>query len=83
MNIQIFPLVGGNTSSTRPAYKREEIFVYSLVKLYNKANIYDEVTEDIFDMSKVRFFKEIEKKKRGMFILCYVFGQLFSVKGLV
>ena len=27
--------------------------------------IYDEVTEDIFDMSNVRFFKEIEKKKNG------------------
>ena len=24
--------------------------------------IYDEVTEDIFDMSNVRIFKEIEKK---------------------
>ena len=28
-------------------------------------NIYYEVTEDIFDMSKVRIFKEIEKKKLG------------------
>ena len=27
--------------------------------------IYDEVTEDIFDMSNVRFFKEIEKNKNG------------------
>ena len=26
---------------------------------------YDEVTEDIFDMSAVRLFKEIEKKKMG------------------
>ena len=33
-NIQIFPLVAGNSSSTRPAY------IYTLVKLYNKANIY-------------------------------------------
>ena len=40
-----------------------------------------EVTEDIFDMSNVRIFnKEIEKKKWGMFIICYVFGQLSSVK---
>ena len=44
--------------------------------------IYDEVTEDIFDMSNVRTFKEIEKKKWEMFILCYVFGQLSSVKRL-
>ena len=27
--------------------------------------IYDEVTEDIFDMSNVRIFKVIEKKKNG------------------
>ena len=27
--------------------------------------IYDEVTEDIFDMSNVRIFNEIEKKKNG------------------
>ena len=40
------------------------------------------MTEDIFDMSNVRIFKEIEKKKWGMFILCYVFGQLSSVKRL-
>ena len=45
-------------------------------------NIYDEVTHDIFDMSIVRFFKEIEKKKIRMSILCYVFGQLSSVKRL-
>ena len=46
--------------------------------------IYDEVTEDIhvFEMSNVRILKEIEKKKWGMFILCYVFGQLSSVKRL-
>ena len=43
-------------------------------------NIYDEVTEDIFDMSSMRIFSEIEKKKWGMFILCCVFGQLSSVK---
>ena len=44
-----------------------------------KQKIYDEVTEDIFDMSNVRIFKEIERKKWGMFILCYVIGQLSSV----
>ena len=39
------------------------------------------MTEDIFDMNNVRIFKEIEKKKKiGMFILCYVFGQLSSVR---
>ena len=38
-----------------------------------KKKIHDEVTEDIFDMSNVRFFKEIEKKTWVMFILCYVF----------
>ena len=31
--------------------------------------IYDEVTEDIFDMSTVRIFKEMEKKKWGMLSL--------------
>ena len=34
-------------------------------------------------MSNVIIFdKEIEKKKWGMFILCYVFGQLSQVKSL-
>ena len=42
--------------------------------------VYDEVTEDIFDMSNVRCFKEIEKKNGGC--LYYVFGQLSSVKRL-
>ena len=32
------------------------------------------MTEDIFDMSNVRIFKEIEEKKWGIFILCYVLG---------
>ena len=32
-------------------------------KKYLEKNIYDEVTEDIFDMSNVRIFKEIKKKK--------------------
>ena len=41
---------------------------------------YHEVAEGIFDMSNVRIFKEIEKQKWGMFILCYVSGQLSSVK---
>ena len=42
------------------------------------------MTEGIFDMSNVRIFKEIEKKKwgGGVFILCYVFGQRSSVKNL-
>ena len=44
--------------------------------------IYDEVTEDIFDMSNARIFKEIEKEKLAMFILRYVFRQLSSVKHL-
>ena len=28
MNIQIFPLVGGNSSSTRPACKREYLYIH-------------------------------------------------------
>ena len=48
----------------------------------SKKKIYDEVTEDIFDMSKVRILKEIEKKKLGCLLLCCVFGQLSSVKHL-
>ena len=53
-------------------------------KKYILKMIYDEVIEDIFDMSNVRFFnKEIEKKKWGMLILYYAFGQLSSVKRLV
>ena len=44
--------------------------------------IYDEVTKDIFDMSNVRFVKDIEINKWGMFLLCCVFGQLSSVKRL-
>ena len=47
-------------------------------KIYFK-KIYDEVTEDIFDMSNLRIFKEV-KEKRGMFMLCYVFCQLSPVK---
>ena len=35
MNIQIFPLVGGNSSSNSSRLL-EVIFVYTLVKLYNK-----------------------------------------------
>ena len=52
-------------------------------KKYLLKKIYDEVIEDIFGMSNVRIFKEIEKNKKwGMFILCYGFGQLSSVKRL-
>ena len=40
------------------------------------------MAEDIFDMSNVIVFKKIEKKKWGMFMLCYDFGQLSSVKHL-
>ena len=50
--------------------------------MFTLKNIYDEVTEDIFDVSNVRIFKENEREKLGMFILCYVFGQLSSVKSL-
>ena len=38
MNIQTFLLVGGNSSLTRPVYKREYYCIYT-VKFYNKANI--------------------------------------------
>ena len=31
--------------------------------------IYDEVTKDIFNMSNVRFFKEIEKKKGFLYFV--------------
>ena len=34
-------------------------------KKYHLKKMYDEVKEDIFDMSNVIFFKEIEKKKMG------------------
>ena len=44
--------------------------------------IFDEMTEDIFDLSNQRIFKEKEKKKLRMFILCYVFGQSSSVMRL-
>ena len=39
VNIQIFPLVGGNSSSTVLSRLQEGIFVYTLVKLYNEANL--------------------------------------------
>ena len=51
-------------------------------KKYLLKKIYDEVTEDIFDMSNVRIFKEIEKKMGDVYTLLYVFGQLSSVKRL-
>ena len=40
--------------------------------------------KDIFNMSNVRIFKEIEKEKMGdvYTLLCYVFGQLSSLKRL-
>ena len=44
--------------------------------------IYDKTTEGILDMSNVRIFKEIEKKTWGIFIPCYDFGQMSSVKRL-
>ena len=54
--------------------------IIKLNKKYLSKKIYDEVTED---MSNLRIFnKEIEKKKWGMFILYYVFGQVSSVKRL-
>ena len=34
------------------------------------------VANDIFDMSNVKIFKEIEKKKWRMFILCYEWGSI-------
>ena len=37
---------------------------YYINKKYLEEKIYDEVTEDMFDMSNVRIFKEIEKKKK-------------------
>ena len=43
--------------------------------------IYDEVTENIFDMSNVSSLKKL-REKWEMFILCYVFGQLSPVKRL-
>ena len=54
-------------------------------KKYILKKIYDEVIEDIFVMSyNMIIFKEIEKKNMGAsFILCYVFGQLSSIKRLV
>ena len=52
--------------------------MFIVADLASLKKIYDEVTEDIFDMSDVIIFKEIEKKKWGMFILCYVFDQLSS-----
>ena len=34
------------------------------------------MANDIFDMSNVKFCKEIERKKWGMFILCYEGGSI-------
>ena len=46
--------------------------------------IYNEVTEDIFDMSPVRIFKEIDKKKKGdvYTLLCLRSAELSKVFGL-
>ena len=44
--------------------------------------IYDDATEDIFDVSNEGMFKEIEKKKMGDVYTCYVLVQLSSVKCL-
>ena len=46
--------------------------------------IYDEVTEDIFDMSNVRLFKEIEKIKIGdaYILLCLQLVELSKTFGL-
>ena len=44
--------------------------------------IYDEVTEDIFDMSNVRIFNEIEKKKKMGDVYTLVFDQLSLVRNL-
>ena len=45
--------------------------------------IYDEVTEDIFDMSNVRIFKEIERKKLEdvYTLLCFRSAELSKVFG--
>ena len=40
------------------------------------------MTEDIFDMSKVKKKRKLRGKKWGKFIVCYVFRQLSSVKRL-
>ena len=46
--------------------------------------MYDEVTEDILDMSNVDFFKEIEKKKtRDVYtLLCLQSAELSKALGL-
>ena len=36
------------------------------------------MANDIFDLSNVKFFKEIEKKKWRMFILCYEGGSIYN-----
>ena len=42
-----------------------------LINIFKK--IYEEVTEDIFDMDNVRMFLKKLRRKKRMFILCYVF----------
>ena len=47
--------------------------------------IYDEITDDIFDMSNVRIFKEIEReKKRDVYtLLCLRLAELSKAFGLI
>ena len=67
--LAIFP---GQTTSlhklSKCVWKRQRCLMFDL---YNSKN-----------MSNVRIFKEVERKKWGMFMFCYVFGQLSSVKRL-
>ena len=57
-------------------------FIYTKRCRYKK--IYDEVTEDIFDMSNMRFLKAIEKRKNGdvYTLLCLRSAELSKVFGL-
>ena len=48
-------------------FSRTERFVVQHKHATKCNKKYNEVTVDIFDMSKVRSFKEIEKKRWGMF----------------
>ena len=56
--------------------------LYTMYTKISLKKICDEVTEDLIDICNVIFFKDNEKKKWGTFILCYVLGQLSSVKRL-
>ena len=50
----------------------------SLKKIYE----YSEVREDIFDMSNVRTFKEIKKKKIGDFYTLKCLRKVFGLRNL-